>query len=66
MAKRSTERQIKKNQDKTHDAIQKKIESQYKLGKEFYVDAYGPGVVPEKKWQQAKKDGRPEGIADYV
>jgi hypothetical protein len=66
MAKSSTERQINVNQEKTRKAIQKKVESQYKLGKEFYAQPYGPGVVPEKKWKQAKKDGSAEGVEDYV
>lgn len=65
MAKRISEAQIRKNQAKTQREIEKKVHAQYKLGKEFHINPYSPGVVPEKKWQQAKKDGTPEGVPDY-
>jgi hypothetical protein len=65
MAKRPTEKQIREKQNATQKAIEKKVDAQYKLGKEFHIEPYSPGVVPEKKWQQAKKDGNPEGVPDY-
>lgn len=55
MATTSTPEQIEKELSKNDKAIVAKTESQKAQGKDFQLDPYGPGVVPERQWQKQKK-----------
>ena len=65
MAIAANDKQLEKIKKAHETALAKKIESQEKQGKWFELDAYGPGVIPEAKWKQMKKDGSDSPVEDY-
>jgi len=56
MAHVPTETEVAAMQASAQADIERKRIDQQTEGKGFEHDAYGPGVVPEPTWQQAKKD----------
>lgn len=51
------EKELNKILNKHDRTFTAKAEKQFAEGKDFELDAYGPGVVPETIWKKAKKDG---------
>lgn len=52
MATIPTEDEVKKLQSITEEEIEKKVDSQAKIGKEFILpDGGGSGVMPEEVWK---------------
>ena len=54
MAKMLSENQQKELQEKSRLAVEKKTASQKKQGKDFEVEPYSAGVIPEKVWEGYK------------
>lgn len=57
MAQVIEEKELNKLNEKHDKAFLAKAEKQFADGKDFELDPYGPGVVPEGVWKKAKKDG---------